>query len=34
MGDRGWTDAAIMGVGVALVCASVLGYVTTHQIHD
>lgn len=34
MGDRSWTDAAIMGVGVALVCAPVLGYVTTHRIHD
>jgi MFS family permease len=33
-GDRSWTAAVLMGLGVGVVCAPVLGYITANQIQD
>ncbi|SEL56151.1 hypothetical protein SAMN04515665_114123 [Blastococcus sp. DSM 46786] len=33
-GDRSWTAAVLMGVGVMVVCAPVLGFVTATTIRD
>ncbi|MGY2065265.1 hypothetical protein [Blastococcus sp. SYSU DS0619] len=33
-GDRSWTTAVLMGVGVTLICAPVLGFMTATTIED
>ncbi|MCF6742703.1 hypothetical protein E9529_00130 [Blastococcus sp. KM273128] len=33
-GDRSWTAAVLLGVGAAVVCAPMLGFVTAHTVRD